>query len=649
MKRFVYSLLFLSLLAVSCENVDKGTVWDNPNFMRLTAYTEKIAVSPEDSLSVSWVKGHSMNVFTGNSKKATLSTNSTTTNVFFTYDWYEDARPSYAVFPASDDVTCTADGVIALTVPSEQKVAGSGKVENFVAVGQIVGNRTSYQMNPIRNVTGHIAISLSYEVKSITIESVAGEPVAGRVSVNCGALLSDESDYLTVSQGQESVTLVSAEEDGVLTKGTHYVAVLPGVYEKGFKVTVSFDGVKSFEKEYLSDGVTVRRSALSSFGEEPADDNLPDEIRIDLDFSKEWPFVEEITSTDEQKTLNYAGKTYTYQYEYLVQGNDYQRDFSFFLKPNNSVYSYNDEALASGAKFFRITLPEISRRYIKAVKVDVLNDADHGKQIRLRKNGTEDDLVTKYMTSYNSPAVLSFPLADGTAPEISRAYILYLDTDNAFIRNISLIYARELPSAGEENPFGDTPSQTPALPDEFDVTLDFAAGWPFNGSAAPEDVQSNEGEPYTYTYNYELGGAPQTMELDFALWRGGLGTVKSYVYEDNSLIFKSDHKDNSTAMIKFPGIEGRYLKSVTVVHTGNGEPKPRFNINTGYIVTNLPNMTWPDRIEPNQEFTFTFPVKDKNGKVAVEPQEGQVYSLRTRDPNTKVTKVKLSYSKTKPE
>ena len=645
MKRFAYSLLFLSLLAVSCENVDKGTVWDNPNFMRLTAYTEKIAVSPEDSLSLSWVKGHSMSVFTENSKKATLSTNSTTTSVFFTYDWYEGARPSYAVFPASDDVTCTSDGVIALTVPSEQKVSGSGKVENFVAVGQIVGNRTSYRMNPIRNVTGHIALSLSSEVKSVTIESVAGEPVAGRVNVNCGALLSDEADYLTVSQAKNSVTLVPAEaEDVTLKTGTHYVALLPGVYEKGFKVTVSPDGVSSFEKVYMSEGVTVRRSALSSFGEEPADDNLPDEIRIDLDFSKEWPFVEEITSTDEQKTLNYAGKTYTYQYEYLVQGVECQRDFSFFLRPNNCLYAYNGEALASGAKFFRMTLPEITGRYIKAVKVDVLNDADHSKMIRLRKNGTEDDLVTNYRASYNSPAVLSFPLADGIAPEISQDYNLYCDTENAFIRSISLIYSRELPSAGEENPFGDAPLQTPALPDEFDVTLDFAAGWPFNGSAMPEAVQSDEGEPYTYTYNYDMGGASQTMELDFALWRGGMKDIKqSYVYEDGSLFFKSEHKDNSTSMIKCPVIEGRYLKSVTAVHNTTGlASNPRFNINTGFLVTNLPNKT-SGRIAPGDECTFVFPVE------TITSEKGQVYSIRTRDPNMKVTKVKLSYSKTKPE
>ena len=133
------------------------------------------------------------------------------------------------------------------------------------------------------------------------------------MSVNCDAFLSGEADYLTVVDGQTSVTLIPAQENGSLVSGTYYAALLPGRYEQGFNITLTLDNGATFEKVYMPDGVTIARSAISSFcGEPAADDNLPDDVRIDLDFSKGWPFKEDIVPVEQQIASGYANDAYTY-------------------------------------------------------------------------------------------------------------------------------------------------------------------------------------------------------------------------------------------------------------------------------------------------------------------------------------------------
>ena len=60
MKRSVYLILPVLLLAISCENEDENTFLSNPKNIRLEAYTEKVAVSADDSLNISWKRGDAM-------------------------------------------------------------------------------------------------------------------------------------------------------------------------------------------------------------------------------------------------------------------------------------------------------------------------------------------------------------------------------------------------------------------------------------------------------------------------------------------------------------------------------------------------------------------------------------------------------------
>lgn len=665
MKRSVYLILPVLLLAISCENEDENTFLSNPKNIRLEAYTEKVAVSADDSLNISWKRGDAMSVFDERSRAVTLSTNanSSTKNVFYSYDWNEGATPEYALFPASDDAACTADGVLTLTVPSEQRVSTTGTLEHHIAVGRIVGNRTSYQISPMRNVTGHITLAFSLDnpgVKSVRIASVGGEPVTGRVSVNCDAFLSGDDDYLTVVDGQTSVTLTPAQENGSLVSGTYYAALLPGRYEQGFNITLTLDNGATFEKVYMPDGVTIARSAISSFcGEPAADDNLPDDVRIDLDFSKGWPFKEAIVPVEQQIASGYANDAYTYVLGSDIDGVQYQRNLPFAFKANNCEYTRgdkNDRLLPGTAAYFYLTLPAMPGRYIRALKVESLNGAANPKNVRLRRVLDMADLVKDVKTWADNPAIISFPMTDGRQTMVGESYRLYFDTANTHVKNISIIYSRELPEVGEYDPFTeDVPTVEPEI-ESLEVTVDFASEWPFEEACVAVENQNADHDKYTYVHSYEHEGASKTIDLTFTLGCSATwSTSRVYSHDDipessgKGLYFHGTHGG-----IILPGVSGMYLSSVSVslAHYNGTEDGVRFAIQEGCVGmgdgkdgNRKLNAT---RFVSGQECVFNLPVTDAS-PAPLESVAGKPYVIQVRDGGGYIGKVKVIYTKTRPE
>ncbi len=177
------------------------------------------------------------------------------------------------------------------------------------------------------------------------------------------------------------------------------------------------------------------------------------------------------------------------------------------------------------------------------------------------------------------------------------------------------------------------------LPDDFTITIDFTAGWPFNEVCAASDQQTTSGEKYTYYYKHPDGLS--TTELEFGILKGTSGT-NSYSMVDGGLQF-TNTSDNPISMIGCPGIEGRYLKEVRAVHGTYTDGKARtrrFNLTEGFPATggNLSHSWVSAGIED------VFVVKDALGESKI----GQVYSVRMRDDNMLLTKLTLVYSSTNP-
>lgn len=431
----------LAFLSVSCEeNEDKGTAWDNPNFIRMTAETEPVSVPDQDNMRISWTDGDAIAVVDNKGRAAELATNMPSSNIFYSYSWYEGAAPRYMVSPWAEYVTCTPEGLAGVTIPPVQKVSRPSVFDNFVGVGKITGNKTSYETYPVYNVTGFITVSLNNpDAESVRLEATAGETMAARVDVDINKLENSQADYLTVvGEKQTAVTLLPAEDEGVLAKGRYYIALLPGTYTEGFTATVTYKSGKQVTNALMPDGVTVVRSELAAYGEEPVDDPLPDEIELTLDFSSGWPFEEPAVATDNQSS---DGDTYTYKYEYEVTGGREMLEYPFVLI-GRPAYEHKDGALAAGANAFsRISIPGIQGRCLKSVSVEVIDEAE--KKFEFKNSSRQTIDVGKLAASNDAPMVLSFPTANGVDTEKGATYHLSFSSGDTHISKITIRYARK--------------------------------------------------------------------------------------------------------------------------------------------------------------------------------------------------------------
>ncbi len=407
----------------------------------------------------------------------------------------------------------------------------------------------------------------------------------------------------------------------------------------------------------MPDGVTIARSAISSFcGEPAADDNLPDDVRIDLDFSKGWPFKEVIVPVEQQIASGYANDTYTYVLESTADGVQYQRNMPFMMKANNCEYTHNGKLLPGTAAYFYLTLPAMPGRYIRALKVDSSNGATYSKEVRLRRVLDMTDLVKGVKTWTDNPAILSFPTADGKQTMVGESYRLYFDSANTQVKNISVIYSRELPEVGEYDPFAeDVPTVEPEI-ESLEVTVDFASEWPFEEACVAVENQSADHDKYTYVHSYEHEGASKTIDLTFSLGCSAVWTTsKVYSHDDipessgKGLYFHDTH-----GAIILPGVSGMYLSSVSVsvAHYNGTEKGVRFAIQEGCAGmgdgkdgNRKLNTT---RFVSGQECVFNLPVTDAS-PAPLESVAGKPYVIQVRDKGGYIGKVKVIYTKTRPE
>ena len=668
MKSRIIPYSLLALFAFACESGPDGSSdWQDPKFIRLEAETEILSVEGAEPFEIKWVENASMTVFNNKGGKQDLLTNEPAKNVFFSYDWEEGTDPTYAVYPAASDLTCTQEGVIGLEIAAEQKCTKAGVVENFVAVGKVSGNHTGYKIKPMTNLTGYVVVKAGFSgITSIVVEAVGGEEIAGKIAVDYKSLAEGNSTWYSVSEEttKTSVSLTPAKTDGVLNAGTYYIAVLPRSYSAGLKVTLNYQYGTPVVKTIYPEGVVVPRSALVSAGEKAIDgESLPDELRVDLSFEKgNWPFVETIVSKETQEASNYAGATYSYPCTYTSDEQEITRYLPFFIKGNGYSYYMSDWGLNMGSKnMSRITIPGLPGMYIKAIRLTSNNSAPKG--CKLTDMSWTDLVVCPQKADKENHATLSFPTEDGIRTGYEASYYMYF-TDKGWVTpGISILYSKELPASYDDNPFGDKQDSEPEpepevdkLPEEIEITLDFAAGWSLNETCVPADVQTENGESYTYTYSYQYQEESLTSDLTFIIWKGGLGTpaTNKYEYKNNALEFYTEHQDNSTAMIAFPVIQDRYLKQVKAVHDGpvkvvnDVEYPSRFNLTKGFGTKTSGDHT-ESRYPIGVPTVFDLPVKNTDGTVKISSDLNQQYSLRMRDINMRVTKVVITYSKTKPE
>ena len=156
-----------------------------------------------------------------------------------------------------------------------------------------------------------------------------------------------------------------------------------------------------------------------SMGESVAS-TLPEEISIELDFSKGWPFAEPVTAKEDQF---HNGELYTYTYTYDYEGMTKYWDVEFYLSRDkidgfdysyeNGCLCYNANGLTNSSNSYGIiSIPYMRDRYLKSIAVT--NDTADKKRFTVRKgfNTTpgKKDYTTSFYVAAGKTHTFTFPL-----------------------------------------------------------------------------------------------------------------------------------------------------------------------------------------------------------------------------------------------
>lgn len=454
MKARIALISTLLLLAVSCENKGEGTVWDNPNYVRVSVTQEALANDGKDVI-VQWFEADSIKMFDTQKRGAVIKTNNYTDGkgapeVFFSSDWTA-GDPFYAVRPATKNTVCTEDGIEGLEIPASQNVTMKNDPGVVPAVGPVTGNRTAYRA-ALKNTAGSVIFAMTDStIASVKIESIGGEPVAGMFDVNFAALENNEVGFWTMHEGSQSstsVVLTPAEGSKVITvnntfqNGSFYANVLPQTYSQGLKLTASFLDGKTTEQVLTgADGsLTVPRSGVVSAAK-AMDETLPDEFEIKLNFVGNWPFNEPVYPSTSQAQSG-AGDKYTYTYAYKNGESDYTADFNFYFYGNKTAYVLEAAQLVNNAPNSRFMTPAVYGRYLKSVKVTVGNGSQFPKTINIVGLNWAN-LVKDVKVHKDQPAEIIFPYGDVRTDKNTSYYIQFVNKTTQ-IKTLTLVYSTTL-------------------------------------------------------------------------------------------------------------------------------------------------------------------------------------------------------------
>ena len=431
-------------------------MWDDPHFVRVSVVPEQVVNQDNKSMSLQWFEADSLRLFDMDKQGVVIRTNNSTDGkglpeVFFSREW-TSGDPFYLVRPADAGVVCTEGGVSGVKVGAEQNLFTRNSIGVVPAMGKVTGNRTAYRAQ-MKNLTGTVAFAMTDStVASVTISSVGGEPVSGVIDVDYAKLENNEADFWTIAEGAESSSSVvvrpvvesaAMSDNNTFHAGTFYANVLPQTYSQGLKVVATFGDGKTSEQIIPAGegGLVVPRSGIVSTSK-TMDDTLPDEFEFKIDFTGAWPLKEPILAGANQVQSG-SGDKYTYEFTYTNGESKFTTDLPVYIFGNKVAYTHTSGSLRMMAKNSRIMLPAIYGRYLKSVKMEVVNTSGKGFELVDTESwatlikGPTDVLATK-------PGIITFPAGNIVTEKNKAYYMRFHHAASTFISTVTLTYSTTL-------------------------------------------------------------------------------------------------------------------------------------------------------------------------------------------------------------
>ena len=356
-----------------------------------------------------------------------------------------------AVYPHSQNYTYENESV-AVTIPSEQKAVLAG-FQSGANVAVAYSEDDELMFNNVGSVIGiTIWESDAAKTKKITLKARKSETeywgLTGLSTVKFA-----QGDLQVTEGATEYITLLPPEGNDVFSQGgTYYFVVYPGEY-KGFEIT--FTDIYGREIMRSND-----RSQTLGRNEKIILHRIPDpyaiipagELTVTVDFTKKWPFEEQIVDVDSQLA---AGDRYTYHHPVTFKNETTFEPLSFVISRNGAGYGYvyynaaspyylNLQANASSTISKFIKIPGISGKYLKSVTVNYRNGTNKSFKI----GGIQSSMGCGYNNEDPSnsyiPAEFTFSSATVQSEE-GKSYTMTDISGNTTIKSLVLVYTDEEP------------------------------------------------------------------------------------------------------------------------------------------------------------------------------------------------------------
>lgn len=273
MKRIISTIILLAIILNGCAQIEPLHS-DLEDSIKFTASFEDNVTRTyvEEGNLMRWTKGDQISIFVGNVLNQqyqfdgnTGDQDGTFTKVSSPFGGGDKLNCHYAVYPYADDIKINKDGVITVTLPSEQSYFVNSFAPNTNTMVAVTKD-TDDTLLKFKNACGYLKFKLYGEdiaVKTITLTGNENTPLAGKATITA----SHTSIPTLCMDGAGSDTITLECGDGVKigttaeTATAFWFVIPPTTFENGFTVTVTDTKGKQFSKS-TSKEVVIERNAI---------------------------------------------------------------------------------------------------------------------------------------------------------------------------------------------------------------------------------------------------------------------------------------------------------------------------------------------------------------------------------------------------
>ncbi len=269
MKKYLFMLSALVLAGCTVTEIGDDTVELRSNGVVYTAGFEDVdtKVYVDTDLKTHWTEGDEISIFTSTYNEE-YKFDGQTGDLEGSFSAVDDkfhtgaSVPSiYAVYPYSEGMSITSEGVITLNLPAVQNYAENSYGLGANTMVAVTESKSSKALN-FKSLCGYIVVRLYGEgsVKSITLTGNNGEKLAGQATV---APVYGQAPVVTMSESATTSITLDCGEGVELGKTVEdatafWFAVPPVTFSLGFTIRVTNADLWSMEKAMKVERTVVR-------------------------------------------------------------------------------------------------------------------------------------------------------------------------------------------------------------------------------------------------------------------------------------------------------------------------------------------------------------------------------------------------------